>query len=260
MKQLENIIKKLENKHQVDAVFLTGSYGPDNKPYSDIDLVIILDENKEKINSLYTWIDNKFADIFFFDHADLNRIENADILSANGMDAIFLTWLNKAVISFDKSGKLSTLKTKIDDLNKKVKILENEKRSFCHRINYNFIANKRYFESNDVVYHEALELRLLYSVSEIISGYFEFRDIPWRGEKNAIKYFKENDENFYKSFLNYTKAVKIGDKFKFYTEMFFVVFAGVHERWSIGDLLLQGKNQDANNNTNLRGYWTLLTS
>ena len=260
MKQLENIIKKLETKHQVDAVFLTGSHGSDKKPYSDIDLVIILDENKEKINSLYTWIDNKFADIFFFDHADLNRIENADILSANGMDAIFLTWLNKASISFDKSGKLFALKTKINDLNKKVKILENEKRAFCHRINYNFIANKRYFESNDVIYHEALELRLLYSVSEIISGYFEFRDIPWRGEKNAIKYFKENDENFYKAFVNYTKAANVGGKFKFYTEMFFAVFAGGYEKWLIGDILTQSKNQEYGDNASLKDYWTSMAS
>jgi predicted nucleotidyltransferase len=260
MIQLEKIIENLKARDQVDAVFLTGSYGSDNKPYSDVDLVIILEDNAEKINSLYTWIDNKFADIFFFDQSDLNRIETAKELSANNMDAIFIAWLEKSNISFDKSGKLTAIKDKIKDLNKKLAIPKSEKDSFAQRINYNFVANKRYFESNDHLYHEALEFRLLYSVSELISGYFEFRDLPWRGEKSAVKYLKENDTAFYQSFVGYTKADNISDKFKLYALLFKLVFANGYKQWAVGDILPQSKDRTISDESKLKKYWEGLIS
>ena len=71
--KLSQIIKKLGKHQDVDGVFVTGSQGDDYKPYSDIDLVIILNDNHHKISSLYTWIDEKFADIFFFDQPDLEE-------------------------------------------------------------------------------------------------------------------------------------------------------------------------------------------
>ncbi len=45
--QLNTIIKKLKEHIEVDAVFITGSYGEGKqKPYSDLDLIIILKKNK----------------------------------------------------------------------------------------------------------------------------------------------------------------------------------------------------------------------
>lgn len=47
MKELDKIIKKLKSNDDMEAVFITGSNsGKEAKPYSDIDLVIILKENK----------------------------------------------------------------------------------------------------------------------------------------------------------------------------------------------------------------------
>ena len=67
MSIFNTIIEKLKTKDEVDAVFVTGSYGiAQEKSYSDIDLVIILRKNTNKLKSVYTWIDGVFADIFFF--------------------------------------------------------------------------------------------------------------------------------------------------------------------------------------------------
>jgi hypothetical protein len=260
MEKLKQLIENLRAKDDVDAVFLTGSYGADLKPYSDIDLIIILKENTEKISSLYTWIDNTFADIFFFDHKDLNRIENTKELSPNNMDGIFVAWLDKATIQFDKSGIITKLKSSTTDLMERMEIPKSEKDSCSQKINYNFVANKRYFESGDTLYHEALLMRLLYSVSEIISGYFEFRDIPWRGEKGAVKYLKENDAIFYDNFLKYTKSVLIEEKFKYYTEMFQLVFTEQYKIWSTGDIFPQPKDRVAVEENELKEYWNRLIS
>jgi len=260
MKTLSKILENLKLHDNVDAVFLTGSHGNDHKPYSDIDLVIIFKKHSHDLTSLYTWIDDKFADIFFFDHADLERIETNKELSGNAMDAVFVSWLEKATIQFDKTVKLTNFKNKIDELNKKVDIPKSEKDLFWQKINYNFVANTRYFESNDPVYHEALEVRLLYSLSEVFTGYFEFRDIFWRGEKTAIKYLKENDTDFYNTFKAYTRAFNLNEKFGKYSALVKMVFTNDYNLWNKGDVLPQTKDRISANSEELIKYWNQLTT
>ena len=255
MLNLDEIVNNLKAKSEVDAVFLTGSQGSEHKSYSDIDLVIILDKHQYDLTSLYTWIDDKFADIFFFDHADLKRIEDSQQLPSNAMDGVFVSWLEKASILFDKSGKLTALKNKREDLIKKISIPKSERDLFWKKINYNFVANKRYFESNDLLYHEALEIRLLYSVSEILTGYFEFRNIPWRGEKMALKHLKQNDEDFHNAFVAYTKAVTVNERFDKYTSLAKLVFTGDYKFWNKGDVLPQSKDRSKEDATKLVQYW-----
>jgi hypothetical protein len=176
------------------------------------------------------------------------------------MDAIFVGWLTKATIKFDKSGKLSELKEKITDLSNKIVIPQSEKDSFWQKINYNVVANNRYFESGDPIYHQALEMRLLYSVSEVLTGYFVFRDILWRGEKTAIKYLKENDADFYEAFTRYTEATNLEDRFKAYNHLLDLVFTTGYERWKKGDVWHQAKDRSRVNEQDLIEYWKKLVN
>lgn len=258
MLNLVEIIKNLETKPEVDALFLMGSQENEHKPYSDIDLTIILKKHVYDLTSLYTWIDNKFADIFFFDHADLKRIESSELLSGNTMDAVFVSWLQKSVIQFDKSGQLTDLKNKIEGLVTKIEIPKSEKDLFCQKINYNLIANTRYFESNDPLYHEALEARLLYSVSEVFTGYFEFRNILWRGEKLAMKYLKENDSNFYDAFLSYTRASSLHERFNAYIYLARLAFTNDYQSWNKDGVFPQTKDRMKSRDQELIGYWNEL--
>ena len=230
MTELDKIIEKLKSNDDVDAVFLTGSHGTQEaKAYSDIDLVIILKENKNNLYSLYRWIDGVFADIFFFDLIDLKRIRDCAGKYENPMDGAFMSWLKKADIKFDKSGSLSALKNKASG-NEEFPVPTKDKDSFWQKINYNLVANKRYFESNDPLYLEALELRLLYSVIEAICGYVAFRDIPWRGEKEAVKYLKNNHPDFYNIFKSYSISNNLADKFRFYEQMVDLVFTDKYKK------------------------------
>ncbi|MEX0909968.1 MAG: NUDIX domain-containing protein [Candidatus Paceibacterota bacterium] len=261
MNQLETIIKNLENNENVDAVFLTGSYGIDQKNnYSDIDLVIIFKKNDKNIKSLYTWIDDAFADVFFFDQADLERIEKSEKLLANNMDAIFTAWLEKSSILFDKSGTTTKLKSNLKSKQNLVAIPQDEKGEWWQKINYNFIANKRYFESDNSLYLEALEMRLLYSVIELINGYFEFRDIPWRGEKQAILYLKEKDETFYKIFVEYSNASDISKRFKLYSKLVTLTLTADFPFWTKENIIVQTKDGLLDINEGLADYWKNITS
>ena len=242
MSSLDKIIEKLKSNDDVDAVFITGSYSnQEAKPYSDIDLVIILKENKNELYSLYRWVDGIFADIFFFDLADLKRIEDGAGKHENPMDSTFMSWLKKSDIKFDKSGSLSALKNEADESDES-SIPTKDKDSFWQKINYNFVANKRYFESNDLLYLEALELRLLYSVIEVICGYLAFRDISWRGEKEAVKYLKNNHQDFYDIFKSYSISNNLADKFRFYEQMIELVFTDKYKKWTKKDEIILKKD------------------
>ena len=63
------IIHSLQASLRVRGIFATGTTASTLTPSSDIDLVVIVDKNIEEIKSVYTTIENRFADIFFFDVA-----------------------------------------------------------------------------------------------------------------------------------------------------------------------------------------------
>ena len=242
MNSLSEIIKKLELHPDVDAVFLTGSHGTKTpKPYSDIDLVIILKENKNSLHSLYRWIDGVFADIFFFDEADLKRISSTENIDWNSPDGYLVGWIQKADIYFDHSGIITSLKKKVIFL-QQTEVTKKDKQSYWQKINYNFVANKRYYESNDPLYHEALELRLLYSIIELICGYLALRNIPWRGEKSAIIYLKEQAPLIYSIFKKYTNTVSIEGRFKLYSDMVSTVFTDEYKQWTQSDQIVIKKD------------------
>jgi predicted nucleotidyltransferase len=232
MKELDKIIEKLRSNDDVDAVFLTGSNATqESKSYSDIDLVVILKENKNSLYSLYKWIDNIFAEIFFFDLSDIQRIVLSKNIDSDNFDAILLDWIKKSNIYFDKSGVTTNLKSKASEIDTS-HVSEKSKRGYWQRINHNYIADKRYFDSGDKVYHEALEMKLFYSMEQVTCGYFALRDIPWRGEKNAILYMKENAKDFYKLFQDYAWATSLSERFKAYSQMVDFVFTDKCKKWT----------------------------
>ncbi len=262
MQNLNIISDKLKANPDVDALLIVGSQGRnENKSYSDIDLVVILKNNALNIRSIFQWIDDKPSDIFIFDHSDLENIETSTELSTNKMDAVLLDWLDQGKIEFDKSNKITNIISKTPKIRSKLSIPESEAKSFQDKINSGYIINKRYFESNNPAYHETLELKLLQDITNVIVGYFEFRNIPWRGEKNAIKYLKNNDVDFYNIYTEYIKSTSISKKFSNYAMLVEKVFYGNFKLWNKDDIIPFSKNlYDKNNEIKTITYWKNLIS
>lgn len=242
MNSLDKIIEKLKSDSNVDTVFMTGSnHNKEAKTYSDADLVVIFKENKDELYCLYEWVDNIFAEVFFFDLNDLKRITLSEKLDAESFDAILLDWVKKSNIYFDKSEILTKLKSKAQDIDVSSQS-DSSKEGFWQRTNHNYIVDKRYFESGDPLYHEALEIKLFYSMEQVICAYFAFRDIPWRGEKNAILYLQENNSYFYQLFKNYTSATYLAERFDAYSKMFEVMFTDKYKKWTEKDKIILKKD------------------
>lgn len=227
---LEELLEKLKTSPRVKGIFSTGTTATKMNLSSDIDFVVVLDKNIENIKSVYTTIENRFSDIFFFDIDFLNQLKDKSEVSGNNFDGMFLEWLNNGKIEHDPENLLLILKSKIEETSPTQKVADSEKRDFWIKTNYNFVANSRYYNSNDELYHKALEFRLLYSVIELITAYFSFRAIPWRGEKAAVKYFEQNDQEFLAIFQKYSESNTLAEKMKYYGQLFDKIFFGEYKK------------------------------
>ena len=98
-------------------------------------------------------------------------------------------------------------------------------------MNYNYLANRRYYQSRGAPYHKALEIRLMYSVVELITSYFAFRGIAWRGEKAAISFWESNDRGYYSIFRKFIASRTLGDRMKQYGVMFEKTLHGKYQKW-----------------------------
>ena len=217
-------------------------------------MIIILDKNSEDIKSIYTTVENRFADIFFFDVDFLNQLKEKGEVLGNNFSGIFFSWLAKGKIEYDPESILADFKSKIGENLPTQKITDSEKRDVWIKTNYNFICNKRYYNSTNDLYHKALELRLLYSVIELITTYFSFRNIPWRGEKNAVKYFEQNDPDFYSVFQEYSKSHSLEQKMKYYEALFNKIFFGEYRKWE-EDFVVPISNKQNVNDKKLEEFW-----
>jgi len=228
---LQEIIAKLSPNDNVDALLLCGSTATGKQTKSsDYDLVLIVKEKPEKLLSLFTYINGLPADIFFYTVADIKRIV-LDKQIKEGGETWLLHWLSKGKVSFDKSGDLSKLQSMISEIQYP---LGTSASTSAYKINYNLVNNMRYFESNDPLYHSALEIRLLYSIVEALVGYFSMRLIYWEGEKKAIQYLEENDSEYLSIFQKAVRASNLQDKFTAYKDLVEKSFTTEYPKWDKG--------------------------
>jgi len=254
---LSNLMEKLKSSPRVKGIFSTGTTATKMNPSSDIDFVVVIDKNLEDIKSVYTMIENRFSDIFFFDIDFLKQLKDKSEVSGNNFDGIFLEWLKKGKIEYDPENLLQLLKSKIEKTSPMQKVANSEKRDFWIKTNYNFIANSRYYNSKDEFYHKALELRLLYSVIELITAYFSFRGIPWRGEKAAVKYLEQNDPDFLATFQKYSESNTLAEKMKYYEQLFDKIFFDEYQKWE-KDFIIPISNKNEYD-PKLSYFWNDLT-
>jgi len=143
-------------------------------------------------------------------------------------------------------------------VNLRLAIPENEITGIWNKVNYNFICNQRYYQSQNERYLKALDLRLLYSVIELITSYFTFRQIPWRGEKRAIGYLEANEPVFYRQFQNFLISHDIDERMKFYGKMFDLTIPESLGRWDKDIVIGESQDESSYGREQAKKFWSEL--
>lgn len=218
MRELNKLISNLKERSQVDAVFITGSKATkENSSSSDIDLIVILKPSVINIRSVYQLTDDIFTDIFFFDVSEIDALKNKKSINASDFYGMLVSWLQKADVKFDKSGKLTEVISVAKELN--IEILENEINQRLNSISYDVLKCKRYFSSKNQDYLDALEIMLPNAVVGLLIGFLVLRNVPWRGEKLALKYIREKCNELYELYFSFVNSSSLDERMDKYLKM-----------------------------------------
>jgi len=237
-------------------VFTTGSTATGLGPASDIDLAVVLDRNHEGLRSVFTIVDDRFADIYVFDVPFVTKLKETDPVRGNSWEGVFAARLASGRIEHDPDGVLARLMAQLKASGIPGSVEAAEQRVAWVKLNYDLATNQRYFQSQDPKYLRALEIRLLYGGADVITAYFTFRGMAWQGEKAALAYFDNLDPGFGAALQQFLRAATIGDRFPAYLTLIGLAWHGEFQPWP-SDFLVP---QDAAGNyaPALAGFWQSL--
>ncbi len=200
--KLEEVLHRLQQQAAVTGLVVTGT-GASNQlqPESDYDLIVILDSMPVPLHVALTTIDERLTDVIFMRQTTLeSMLISAEPFDPDDLTGKLISWLQQGQIMFDRYGHLEQLHTRFPQHNGLQTAADYTVYGRCFSINYNLRQTRRMLKSTDPVYQFAVELRYLYTFSELWLAYFQIRHIPWRGEKAAIRYVEQHDPVFLKTF------------------------------------------------------------
>ena len=196
----ETVVAQLQQRPDVHGLLAIGSTGSgDRNESSDIDLVIVVEPGRGVPRLALSVIDGGVADVLFVTGDEVKRWPDPGGAPSWPVETLG-RWLRTGRILFDRSGLLADARGRALGTHGRPSADVTGRYSTWFSINYNLVQNRRMARSADPIYAMALELRLLYSLSDLWQAYFALRDLPQRGEKEQIRYLQEADPDYLQLF------------------------------------------------------------
>lgn len=230
---LEEVIHRLAHHTDVDGVLLLGSTGTDSvTPISDYDLLIVLTQMPAPLHVGATSIDGRFSDIIFVTTEEIDGLLSlGDEIAHDTWQGRLLHWFATGKIAADRTGRMVRARNKAQAVHFTNPADTGKLYGLWFGINYNLKQTQRMLAAGDAVYDTAVDLRLLYCLSEVWSGYFQARDLPWRGEKEAIRLLMEIGQDFLEKFRKCLDEPLRQRKVERYAELAALALAPLGSLW-----------------------------
>ena len=104
-------------------------------------------------------------------------------------------------IILDRCGCLARLRDRIAHDEVGPVFTEGESRGRADKALYNLAQTQRMSNSPDSLYQQAVDLRMLYQLADLMVDYFNLRGMAWAGEKEAIRHWQSNDTDYLDLFM-----------------------------------------------------------
>ena len=231
---LAEVIDRLAQNKIVTGLLVIGSASKDKlTPSSDYDLVIVLAENHLPLHVGVTYIDGRFTDLIFLTTAQFEQILALETaIDEDEWLGRIIRWVQEGTIAFDRRGHLAQAQEKVTQgqwLQVKDKV---DGYNPWFRVNYNLSQNKRMLTSNDPVYQTVVDLRVaLYGSADLFFSYFAIRNLPWSGEKDAVRYLLAHDPAYLDLFQKFISEGDRERKFEIYEELAELTVAPAGSIW-----------------------------
>ncbi len=219
---LAEVLIKLHNCPEIEGILTLGSTATQTlNPSSDLDICIIWNGIIVPPWLVLTRVEGRLAEFYFVPVADFEALTSPTNASVHtdSRQALFLRWLLRGTLVFDRNDTLARLKTTLEAGYHIELWSESELYRQWFRLNYNLKETSRLIFSPDPAVLFSIDLRLLYGLSDLILNYFRFRGIPWSGEKEAVRFLMKNDAPFLDMFQTCLVEQNRHKKLEYYAEL-----------------------------------------
>jgi len=231
---LHDVVRRLGTHPDVEGAALGGS-GQDSPLTgpSDIDLLIVVVEKWSNLRVGATWIEGRMGDLLFATTNEIESVSDADLaLGVNGWVRRVAAFLASARILLDQGERLIRAQRAARQWpDAAFAPTRSDAYRAWHKINYDRQHNRRMLASDDPDYVTALEVRLLYGLADVFTGYFAIRSLRWEGEKAAVRYLREHDPGFLECFGRCIAERDQSAKFALYDQLCKTATAPVGGVW-----------------------------
>jgi len=233
---LDATVKRLANHRLVDGILLMGTTGTDAlMPDSDYDVLLVLDVDTAPVRMVNTWVDGRLTEVYCTTARAIRRItDSGRTWPEQSEEAAIVRWLQAGRMVFDRAGTLVQAQQRVHVEAPQPVPEVPELYGVWQKIGYNLAQIQRYLTSDDQATREVVDWRLLYSVDEVKQAYFLVRQVPWRGEKQAIRYLKAHDSDFLDTFRRCIAETHRDRKVALYAQLARKALEPVGEVWQRG--------------------------
>lgn len=217
---LDDLIARLQQHATVNGILLMGSTATTPTPDSDYDLLLVVNELPAPVHLILTDVAARLTEVYVQTPRQIDDlIKSEQPISTHTFDGALVRWLQTGRIVFDRHERLQRAQKQLQFNPRLVPPDETERYSTWFRINYNVLQTRRMLHAADPWYHQAVDFRLLYSLPEVLIGYLKLRELPWQGEKWALRYIQEHDPMFFDLWQRCIAALDRTAKFALYEQM-----------------------------------------
>lgn len=193
---LDELIARLSHRDAVDGVVLVGSTGTNTmRASSDYDVLIVINEPALALLVGLTTVGGRLTDLLFATAQEVEQLASGAGPPGHPWPGRLARWLTQGRIVFDRTGRLQRLRERLGETPLPAD-LDGGSHETWFSLNYDLAQNRRLAASADPVDRTALQIRLLYAVKELVTGYLRLRAMEWLGEKAAVRYLTEHDPGY----------------------------------------------------------------
>ena len=240
---LEAVIDRLRRRDEVDGVMIVGSAARDEVgPTSDYDLFILMAEMSVPIERGQTYVDGRVTDLKFMMVEDVDKFIEADepVSPYTGDGRAFLR-MGDGKIELDRSGRLKRAQDKVLAGVQWQRLSEQQNHSRWMSMNGFLRLSGRLVASDDPEVVDAALMMINGQLDYLMTDYFNLRDLMFKGEKEAVKYWASCDPAYHRAYMDCLREVDPLRKQALLEEVAAIAAAPRGDLWKEGDTVMHLK-------------------
>ncbi len=236
---LSETLAQLKVSDKVDGLALFGSRTEQPSPVSDYDLLILVKDSPIHIFQMLTHINGRMADVVFVETDVVDRLLDLnEAVRSTSIEGMLMLKSQKAQIVYDRSGRLErTRQYTLERMQSKQWLPPTPESSLYNDWfwqNHLLFHIKRMIQSDDPIYQTAVDMMLTSGLSDVYQVYYRVHNLPWQGEKEAIRYWQLNDPNYLKLLQACFSTVDRNQKVELYEQVVRQTISSIGPMWKEG--------------------------